>query len=317
MAAILARTTASAPENGGSPERGVFVRAGRIARPGEDRSGIDDMQKIKVVRRAPVWLDSQAPLAEWYSTRLGQSILDDLEAVLAARLDGVFGYQGLQIGNPAPERTLLAPAGLQRLLSIDTPARAVGHADIAADVTALPVATDSVKAVLFFHTLDFCEHPHQALREADRVLTEDGHLLIVGFNPLSTFGLRHLLTGWRGRAPWNARFWSRGRVGEWLSVLDYRVLSSEPFFIRPPVQSERLLRRLRPIENVSPLASTLGGLYVIQARKQTVPLSMSRKQWLGARSGRVGRATGGFAGATGRRVAGVVKLDSARRRDPS
>ena len=97
----------------------------------------------------------------------------------------------------------------------------VHAADIHADVTALPIAGGSMKAVLFFHTLDFCSDPHRALREADRVLTDDGQLIIVGFNPWSAFGARHALSAWRRREPWNGRFYSRGRVGEWLSVLDY------------------------------------------------------------------------------------------------
>ena len=274
------------------------------------------MRQIKVTRRAPVWLDAQAPLAEWYATRLGQSILEDLDSVLAPRLGDVFGYQGLQIGNPVPERSLLSGAGLQRLLVIDAPSRAHLGADITADVTALPVASDSVKALLFFHTLDFCAEPHQALREADRVLTDDGHLLIVGFNPASAFGLRHVATGWRDRTPWNGQFWSRRRVAEWLSVLDYRVLGSTPLFVRPPIDSSRLLRRLKRMEQWSPLVGSLGGLYVIQARKQTVPMTMSRRQWLTARTGvRVSASSGSFAGAAGRRAAGVVNLDSFRRRN--
>lgn len=271
-----------------------------------------------------MWLDAQEGLAEWYATELGQSILAELEVTLAPRLRDIFGYQGLQIGNPSPAVPLLRDAGLQRLLTIDAPGarRIKGNApagvDIYADVTALPVATGSAKAVLFFHTLDFCDNPHQALREADRVLTDDGHLIIVGFNPVSSFGLRRLLTGWRGRVPWSGRFWSQRRVAEWLSVLDYRLLHSEPFFLRPPVDSERVLQRLRRVERWSPLVETLGGLHVMQARKQVVPLTMSRRQWLGARAGvRVGAASGGFVSATGRRVAGVVQLDSVRDRKPS
>lgn len=274
------------------------------------------MRQIKVTRRDPVWLDAQAPLAEWYATRLGQSILEGLESHLARQLGDVFGYQGLQIGNPVPYKSLLAGAGLQRLLVVDAPSRASLGVDIAADVTALPVASDSAKAVLFFHTLDFCSEPHQALREADRVLTDDGHLLIVGFNPASAFGLRHLATGWRHKTPWNGQFWSRGRVAEWLSVLDYRVLGSTPMFVRPPIDSVRLLRRLERMEQWSPLVGALGGLYVIQARKQTVPMTLSRRQWLAPRPGaRVGATAGSFAGVAGRRAAGVVNIDSFRRRN--
>jgi SAM-dependent methyltransferase len=283
-----------------------------------DFCGLDNMRKITVKRRAPIWLDAQAPLGEWYASRLGQSILDELENALGKRLGDVFGYQGLQIGNPAPDRALLRGAGLQRLLTLGAPGVAGAGADIATDVTALPIASDSVKAVLFFHTLDFCAHPHHALREADRVLTDDGHLLIVGFNPFSTFGLRHLATGWRAREPWNGQFWSRRRVADWLSVLDYRVLGSDPLFARPPIDSERLLRRLQRVERWSPVVGAVGGLYLIQARKQSVPMSLLRRPWLRASTGpRVRAATGGFAnvGSAGRSASDVVKLDNFRGRE--
>ena len=276
-----------------------------------------------MARRTPVWLDAQAPLAEWYSSGLGQSILDDLEGVLTRRLGDVFGYQGLQIGDPAPQRDLLAGAGLQRRLKLDAPERlfadavagASPRAHIAADVSSLPIASDSIKAILFFHTLDFCEHPHQALREADRVLVDDGQLLIIGFNPFSSFGLRQRLAPLGGRTPWDGHFWSRRRVADWLSVLDYRVLSSQPLFLRPPINSDRLLRRLGRLERLGPLVNTLGGLYVIQARKQTLPMTTVRRPWLAKRGGTmVGVRSAGYA-ATGHRPrrAGVVDLDSVRR----
>ncbi len=329
IVAAVARVSTAATAILGYNQAGVARRAPRAAWSASlwvghvgwlyrDFCGVDNMRKIKVTRRAPVWLDAQAPLGEWYASGLGQSILDEIESALGKRLGDVFGYQGLQIGNPAPDRSLLRAAGLQRLLTLGAPGPARAGADIATDVTALPIASDSVKAVLFFHTLDFCAHPHHALREADRVLTDDGHLLIVGFNPLSAFGLRHLATGWRGREPWNAQFWSRRRVADWLSVLDYRVLGSDPLFVRPPIDSERVLRRLQRVERWSPLVGALGGLYVIQARKQSVPMSLLRRPWLRAPTGPRARAvTGGFAnvGAAGRRAAGVVKLESVRECD--
>lgn len=301
-------------------ERGKRRVSFRVSRPSwlcRDLGVLDDMRQIKVAQRAPVWLDAQAPLGEWYASQLGQSILDELEGVLTARLGDVFGYQGLQIGNPAPDRSMLASAGLQRLLTLDAPGSASRGAHIATDVTALPIASDSVKAVLFFHTLDFCGQPHQALREADRVLTDDGHLLIIGFNPISAFGLRHVATAWRGREPWNAQFWSRRRVADWLSVLDYRVLASDPLFARPPIDNERVLRRLQRVERWSPLVGALGALYIIQARKQTVPMNLIRRPWLRPRTGvRVGTAAGSFsnAGVAGRQAAGVVQLDAFRGR---
>ena len=238
------------------------------------------MKSIRTVRQGPVWLDAQAPLAQWYSTSLGQSIAERLEAELATLLGDVFGYQGLQVGNLVPDLHLLKGAGLQRHLMLDAPGN---EADIHGDVLSLPVASDTMKAVAFFHTLDFCDDAHQALREADRVLTDDGQLIIVGFNPYSMFGARHALTAWRKREPWNGRFYARHRVSDWLSVLNYRVMDSNAMFIRPPINSERVLRRLHKLEGMQRWMSAMGGVYIMRARKQTIPMTMMR-QWRRPRS---------------------------------
>ncbi len=231
---------------------------------------------MNLTRRKPIWVDSQRSLEQWYSSALGQSILDKLEVQLQGCLGNVFGYQGLQIGNIAPDRDLFKNSGLHRRLVLDAPG---SQADIHGDVLQLPIASGTMKLVMFANTLDFCDQPHQALREADRVLGDDGQLLIIGFNPVSAFGARHVLTGWRGNAPWNGRFYSRMRVKDWLSVLDYRVLVSEALFIRPPINSERLLRRTRHLERIQPWFGGLGGVYILLARKQTVPLTPSRRHW--------------------------------------
>lgn len=240
------------------------------------------------LHRAPVWLDAQQSLAQWYATGLGQSILSNVEIRLSDNLRGIFGYQGLLVGNFAPEQDLLVNAGLHRRLTLDAPGR---KADINADALQLPIASDTMKLVVLWHTLDFCDNPHQALREADRILMEDGQLIIIGFNPVSAFGVRHLLAGWRRKSPWHGRFYSRWRLKDWLSVLDYRILHSEASFIRPPINSERLLRRLQGLERLQPWFGGLGGVYIVQARKQTIPMTLSRRQWRRQRSSMVGTIT--------------------------
>ena len=56
----------------------------------------------------------------------------------------------------------------------------------------LAMASDSVDAVLLPHTLEYEPDPHEILREVGRVLSGEGHLIVLGFRPLSSWGLRHL-----------------------------------------------------------------------------------------------------------------------------
>ncbi len=265
-------------------------------------------------RPGPVWLEAQAPLAQWYATGLGQSIAQRLESELSSRLGDVFGYQGLQVGNLVPGMHLLAGAGLQRHLVLDAPNSAVAP-DILGDALSLPVASGTMKAVAFFHTLDFCDNPHQAIREANRVLTDDGQLIIIGFNPYSAFGARHALTAWRRKEPWNGRFYARHRVSDWLSVLDYRVLDSAAVFMRPPINSDRVMRRLAKLEGLHRWLGGIGGVYIMRARKQTLPMSTVR-HWAGRK--RQSLAAGSFARTgeqtgTRRPRATVARIDSRTR----
>ena len=50
---------------------------------------------------------------------------------------------------------------------------------------ALPLATDSVDALLLPHTLELHDNPHEVLREVARVLIPEGHVVVLGFNPVS------------------------------------------------------------------------------------------------------------------------------------
>ena len=63
-----------------------------------------------------------------------------------------------------------------------------GNGAIRADYDALPIATNSVEAVLLPHTLEHAARPHELLREVDRVLVGEGNVVICGFSPLGPVG---------------------------------------------------------------------------------------------------------------------------------
>lgn len=224
------------------------------------------------------WRDAQRPLQEWYSTSLGETILNEMNVLLEGLLPDIFGYQGIQIGQLSDQSSLLDSSGLYKklIMGADT---GFGDADIVGDALELPVTSETMNLVVLPHTLDFCSDPHQVLREADRVLTRDGHLVIIGFNRYSLMGLRRLMMGWRGAVPWSGDFYSRGRICDWLSLLSFRQLQEESFFLRLPFSSAPLLNKTRFIERSRPMLGKLGGVYIIHARKQTMPMTLARHKW--------------------------------------
>ena len=108
-----------------------------------------------------------------------------------------------------------------------------------------PILTDSVDAIVLPHTLELSRDPHQVLREADRSLIPDGHLVILGFNPRSVWGGRRILSRKDGRMPWDARFLGMSRIKDWLGLLGFDTLHSHYLFQRPPLQNPRLLEKLK------------------------------------------------------------------------
>ncbi len=137
---------------------------------------------------------------------------------------------------------------------------------VLADPLHLPFADKSVDVCLLAHTLPWCTDPHRLLREADRVLIDDGWLVISGFNPLSLMGLRKLVPVLRKTPPYNSRMFTLMRQLDWLSLLNFEVLHYSRFHVLPGKSRGRLLNTHIP---------ALGCLQLIVARKRTIPLTLN------------------------------------------
>ena len=106
-------------------------------------------------------------------------------------------------------------------------------------------------------------------------------MIIVGFNPLSAWGLRTLLPGASNRqSPWNAAALSTRRLTDWLKLLDFQVDQVRHGAYALPVNSERSIRWSGWMETVaSRLNWPTGGFYIIHARKQVIPLTPVQRMW--------------------------------------
>ncbi len=203
-------------------------------------------------------------MESWLDTPRGRLLLRHERAHLDQALEKLFGRTLLQIGNWAP-----------RLL------RTVSHwrsgvfgaeagADVICDLGALPLAPNSVDAVLLAHSLESAESAHRLLREVDQVLSQRGQLLILGFNPFSWWGMRQRLLPWYPALPTRERLLSRARIHDWLRLLDYEVVQCDSF---GPGTDGRL-RLLRP------LLDFFAPAYLIRARKRRLPLTpVHRPVW--------------------------------------
>ena len=105
--------------------------------------------------------------------------------------------------------------------------------NITASPLALPFLQDTLDLIVLPHTLDLSHDPHQVLREAQRVLIPEGHIVLIAFNPMSMMGLCKLALMGSKRIPWASHFYTARRLKDWLALLDFTVLTTAHPPVRP------------------------------------------------------------------------------------
>lgn len=218
---------------------------------------------------------SQA-VADWFTAEPGLRVVEQEQQILAAMIDDLFGYRLLELGGTGSDSAYLDQCPIKQKIRVASQQIAHAGGSIVADAQHLPVASDSIDAVILSHMLDFAPDPHQVLREVERVLIPEGRVLIVGFNPLSLWGLWRLFGRWRGHVPWCGHFLSYRRLHDWLSLMGFDIEQVDVSEFRPPTRIahfesiERWGRRYWPL---------LAGVYVVRAVKRVSRVTPLPLQW--------------------------------------
>jgi SAM-dependent methyltransferase len=215
-------------------------------------------------------------LANWHAVQPGIRVAACERDVLSGMVSDLFGYQLLQVGELGTDLGHLDLCQIQRKTLVSHRADSGQSGAIVAEAQRLPVASDSVDAVILIHTLDFSADPHQVLREAERVLIAGGRVVIVGFNPFSLWGLWRLFGRWRGGVPWCGHFLSYPRLNDWLTLMGLGVERMDVMEFRPPTRRARLEVVERIGRRVWPM---LAGIYVVRAVKRVSRVTPIRQRW--------------------------------------
>lgn len=234
-----------------------------------------------------------ARLSEWLAGPLGRSLLAHERLAVAAALECVFGVQCLQVGAWGPEGLFLDETRTQRRVLLG--AQDASVAGVRSRPSQLPIRSDSIDALLLPHTLELEDDPHEMLREAYRVLIGEGRLVILGFEPLGSWALRHRLSR-GGFPPGLGRLLSERRLADWLKLLGFEVGPAHRFLYAWPVARLQTGRASATLEGVGrALWPRLSGAYLLTAIKHVRTLTPMRLKF-----GRAPAVIGGLAEPTRR-----------------
>lgn len=208
-------------------------------------------------------------LHDWFATSPGSELAKQEVRLLSGRLAGLYARRVVQVGSfgVGHSLTLFGGARLWVLAS-----RREAALDLQADPEVLPLVSGSVDVIILNHQLEFTRRPHQVIREAARVLAPEGHMIVLGFNPHSLWGLRQYWPRGRHHPPWSGRYLSAARIQDWMLLLGITPRRHESFAPVPPLgRFTPSVKTTQPVAYSAPLGPGLrwfGGVNLVMGQKR-------------------------------------------------
>lgn len=239
----------------------------------------------------------RSQIVNWFDTPLGRSLQAVEAHQLRSVLPSLYGTVALQLGIVGIMDLLDSCVAPTRIVveAEDALFRSKGAAEqhltgartvcVRARADELPFDERSIDVVLLPHALDFSVDPHSLLREVSRVLRPEGHVVVLGFNPLSLWGLRRLVARRPRPVPWCGHFFRLARVKDWLALLGFECTHGSMLYYRPPFRREPAMDRFYFLEQTGgrwwPMVA---GVYLIVAKKRVLGMTPLPIEWKTAKA---------------------------------
>ncbi|WP_096085859.1 class I SAM-dependent methyltransferase [Agaribacterium haliotis] len=169
-------------------------------------------------------------LKRWFCEPAGQHLLANECRHLRRLLDEHRGQRILQL-SLAPERCPRPRSQYRQVVQAHQLYMAPQQSDatlrVQCDFRQLPFEEHSVDVVIIQHLLEYSEEAPTLLKEAARVCSHGGHIIILAFNPLSLSGLWAVLSGrFRRHSGWFRHALLAYRIRDWLAFVDCKALQT-------------------------------------------------------------------------------------------
>ena len=209
---------------------------------------------------------------EWFKSPLGQYLLSLEYGYINPVVMDTFGFYAIQMGNF--DIDFLDHSRIPNKFSLNS-----NHADLMASNEALPFEEASVDLIIAPHILEQMAEPYELLKEIHRVLMLEGRLIISGFNPMSLWGIKRLLS-FDIDYPWNTKFIPLSKIKEWLPIIGLEMVEGKMGCYVPPIQQSSWLKKLHTMEKLGdrwwPM---LGGFYFLVIQKRVHGMTPIRPLW--------------------------------------
>jgi SAM-dependent methyltransferase len=227
-------------------------------------------------KRAHAW----KALRAWLLEPLGQALINSETQKVQKIINRLFGYHLLLLGEPPFLKLVNQSPIFHRVFVHPEMIIECEGSPVQSRQDKLPFLSDEIDVLCLAHCLENIQNPHEVLRESHRVIKAEGHLIILGFNPWSVWGIWRLLRRYIKPVPWDGQFISRSRLKDWLSLLGFDLLKVEMCFFRPPINSEGFLKRSQWLEWLGRfLWPFAGASYILLAQKRVLTLTAVKPAW--------------------------------------
>ncbi len=213
---------------------------------------------------------SAAVVERWFDSPAGKKVLAQQQRAIDQALSCLFGYHIVQL-SALPAANVCQSSRIAHRFRVGLSCES---SDLVSEFEALPLADESVDVAVLHHALDFSQNPHQLLNEASRIIISNGHLVIVGFNPVSLTGVvKPFAQIASSNEIWKRHSLSRHRLNDWFKLLGFDVVTQYTSHCKLPISLHLPARINRHIQK------PFGHFYCLVARKSIASVRPIKPVW--------------------------------------